>query len=228
MPVRPSRAARIIVVLSGLALFAGCIHVRAPATLVSTPVGPHQVRAASGAAVQVRVFNYARLSASALTEALTTADGLLHQAGLVTEWVTCTPGGSPPRACYTPLPADGLALRLLAAAPETTAVVGRRALGFAAQDHLGVGVMSTVYHDRVERLARASGVDPARLVGLVATHELGHLLLRTRDHGPRGVMQAGWSAADLQQVPVTAWRFSLDERTRLQTRTTRPAPVPTN
>ncbi len=89
-------------------------------------------------------------------------------------------------------------------------------LGFAVLDEAGAGVMASVYLDRVERLGRASSVEPGWLTGLVAAHELGHLRLGTAGHGDHGVMQAGWSVRDLQRGPTTAWRFSPDEGARLR------------
>ena len=89
-------------------------------------------------------------------------------------------------------------------------------LGFAVLDAAGTGVMASVYLDRVERLGRASSVEPGWLTGLVAAHELGHLLLGSTDHGDHGVMQAGWSVRDLQRGPVTDWRFSPEEGARLR------------
>ena len=61
-----------------------------------------------------------------------------------------------------------------------------------------------------------SSVASGWLSGLVAAHELGHLLLGTAGHGDHGVMRAGWSVQDLRRSAVTEWRFSSDEGARLR------------
>ena len=45
-------------------------------------------------------------------------------------------------------------------------------------DQASAGVLATVFLDRVEWLAFEAGADIALLLGRVAAHELGHLLMR--------------------------------------------------
>jgi len=125
--------------------------------------------------------------------------------------------------CPPRLTPGGLTLRLLAVAPPMSTPDAPLTLGFAVLDEAGAGVMATVYLDRVVRLGHASMVAPGWLTGLVAAHELGHLLLGTANHADRGVMQPGWSVQDLLRSPVTDWRFSIDEGRRLRARASRVA-----
>ena len=83
-------------------------------------------------------------------------------------------------------------------------------------DDAGAGVLATVYLDRVWRLGRRSSMAPEWVAGLVATHELGHLLLGTSGHAARGVMRAQWSARDLRRTRLRDWCFSPDEAARLR------------
>ena len=174
--------------------------------------------AAPVATLRVTVFDYAALPTTDLKLILATAGRLLGDAGVRVRWAHCLPSATPaPPVCNAPLERGGLALRLLAAAPPMLDPAAPPTLGFAVLDEAGAGVMASVYLDRVERLGWASSVEPGWLTGLVAAHELGHLLLGTAGHGDHGVMQAGWSVQDLRRGPVTDWRFSPDEGARLCT-----------
>lgn len=88
-------------------------------------------------------------------------------------------------------------------------------LGFGTLDESGRGVMATVYAGATRRLAREAGMDTARLMGRVIAHEIGHLLLGTGRHTPRGLMRAGWNASDVRKNSDKEWRFSSRERERI-------------
>ncbi len=171
--------------------------------------------AARRATLYVTVFDYAALPAVELDPILATVDRLFGDVGLRVQWARCS-ATVPPSVCKAAIESGGLALRLLVAAPPVSDPSAPLALGFAVLDEVGAGVMASVYLCRVRRLGRASSVAPGWLAGLVAAHELGHLLLGTAGHGDHGLMQAGWSVQDLQRGPVTEWRFSSDEGARLR------------
>ena len=192
---------------------------------------------AEAALLHVTVFDYAALVPAELDVILATVDRLLGEAGLRVQWARCPrvpphpsvdrlseappPDGMAIPVCRPTLEPGGLALRLLAVAPPMSNPDAPLTLGFAALDEAGTGVMATVYLDRVRRLGQASMVASGWLTGLVAAHELGHLLLGTAGHGDHGVMQPGWSVQDLRRGQVTDWRFSPDEGARLRVRASR-------
>jgi hypothetical protein len=63
------------------------------------------------------------------------------------------------------------------------------ALGDASVVRRAGGVLATVYVNCVAWLATAARTDIAVLLGRVAAHELGHLVMRTSAHGHRGLMR---------------------------------------
>ena len=86
---------------------------------------------------------------------------------------------------------------------------GRLPLGYALIDtERKTGVIATVYLDRVNWLAAASGVDARVLLGRVLAHEIGHLLLGTNAHGRTGLMRAVWSRSALQRNQPGDWRVT--------------------
>lgn len=69
------------------------------------------------------------------------------------------------------------------------------------------GWLATAFSDRITSAAVRVGVDAGTLLGLVISHELGHLLLGSGYHGWSGVMRADWSE-ELFNRPREPWRFS--------------------
>ncbi len=67
-------------------------------------------------------------------------------------------------------------------------------------------------------LALLAGVDVTDVLSRAVAHEIGHLLLGSREHARRGLMRALWSAADFRRNATLDWLFSPDEaRTMRQT-----------
>jgi hypothetical protein len=54
----------------------------------------------------------------------------------------------------------------------------------------------TVLYDRILLATERSPERRAAILAHVLVHEIGHLLMRTNDHSPDGVMKAHWSSAD--------------------------------
>jgi hypothetical protein len=77
------------------------------------------------------------------------------------------------------------------------------------------GWLATAYSDRVTSAAVRVGVDAGTLLGLVISHELGHLLLGSGYHGWSGVMRADWSEEQLTH-PREPWRFSALEAAKMK------------
>ena len=131
MPAHPYRLSRLrhllIGGLAGLTLCADSGVLAADGT-------------AAGATVRVTVFDYAALPAANLNLILATVEQLLGNAGLRVRWALCSPGATPwPSVCRAPLGQDGLALRLLAAAPPVSHPDAPLTLGFAVLDEAGAG-----------------------------------------------------------------------------------------
>ena len=73
-----------------------------------------------------------------------------------------------------------------------------RSFGLAFLDDRGSGKYSDVFLDRIEEACRQSGTDLSRLLGTVAAHELGHLLLGSDADSYAGVMTAVWKERTLR------------------------------
>jgi hypothetical protein len=89
-------------------------------------------------------------------------------------------------------------------------------LGAAARTTLGTRT-AWIFFRRVQSQADHHGVDVAYVLACVMAHELGHLLLSTRNHALGGLMRACWDDGDFQRAARGALRFSETEAERIRT-----------
>lgn len=182
------------------------IAVFALATLVTTswaaaaetldPISPQLiVRSYAGVGEDVR-------------EAQKLATAILRGTGIAVKWLECAlPETVDTRdACGRALAWNQVILRF----EISGSAEGHRGecLGFALVN-VGErsGVVATVFADRVAATARRTDVSHVDLLGRAIAHEIGHLLLGTNQHGPRGLMRKAWSRGDLQRNAAMDWRF---------------------
>ncbi len=175
-------------------------------------------RAPVPARVSVLVFDRSASDRSEVVSALTTARDVFEAARITLVWIDCADvatfrlEGSP--CARTPKPNEFL-LRILPGTAQQGRDVSPLALGFAVLDESGRGVVATVYAGAAKRLAIEAGVDGPRVLGRVIAHELGHLLLGTARHAPRGLMRAGWDASTVRRSRAWHWQFSKREGERI-------------
>ena len=171
-----------------------------------------------GVPLMVRVFNYTVLSAPAIEGTIATTTRLLETADLKVHWVRCTSGKASPRQCFGPSPAGSLDLRLVPPPRDgdSHALSRRMTLGLAAVDEQGFGFIANVYIPEKSRFAGVTLMPSETLAGLVAAHELAHLMLGNADHTESGLMRAEWSVGELTPGRESSWRFSPIEGARLR------------
>lgn len=165
----------------------------------------------------VRTYALTTIAAPDLERARHEATALLDLAGIEVAWISCdgeAPSAVPVR-CGTPLKRDEVAVRLVRL-PRAPA--GReQSLGESLIDRQqGSGTLATIYVDRVEWLARAACADVPTLLGRALAHELGHLLLGTRDHSPSGLMRPLWTRDEVRRQAPRDWQFTRADASRLQ------------
>ena len=77
---------------------------------------------------------------------------------------------------------------------------------------------ATVLIDRVEELAEQQVVSKGQILGYAVAHELGHILMCSSSHPPRGLMRAGWKANELRDMAQRRLLFSAEEAERMRGR----------
>lgn len=96
----------------------------------------------------------------------------------------------------------------LTISPATKFRFGPDTLGIAAQAEEGTQASASVFHDRVEQLAKGWLVSPVVVLGHAMAHEMGHLLLGVGSHSPSGLMREHWSGRDLTRAAEGNLLFS--------------------
>jgi hypothetical protein len=126
--------------------------------------------------LSILVFHADAVPAAELHRAELVASAILRQAGVETRWRTAGAGDISPGP-------DELPVHLLPVHPTT---LNLETTGYAILmgDSSYVGVPCPA----VRVSAASMEIDDATLLGAVMAHELGHILLNTRDHSTNGIM----------------------------------------
>ncbi len=171
----------------------------------------------------VRIYDMTGIDRQRRAEAIDAARAILVEAGVEAEWLDCrrAPGAETTGCAAWRRPTD-LIVRIVHGSLETGSG-GSPALGVAVIDAPArIGTLATIFRDRLEPVARRSGTDATLLLARTIAHEVGHLLLRTSDHGTSGLMRATWTDAELAQNRREDWLFALHERGQLRAFATTP------
>lgn len=163
-------------------------------------------------AITIFVYNTAHVSQSDLARSEQEASMIFRETGIPTKWIDCST--SPPQVCHQPLGAHQFVLHIVPSGKTSTdAVMG---VAFLGPD--GIGRYSDVFFTRIEQMHRDSGASTARLLGSVAAHEIGHLLLGSHSHSATGIMSARWNKQELQRIDRGYLRFTSEQAARMRSR----------
>jgi hypothetical protein len=162
-------------------------------------------------AVTIRIYDVYGLSPRQQQEAIAVATATLEEAGVQAAILDCGPR-RPAALCAAPRGPGELVVRILKYPPE-----GLHVLGDAVVNDPEESTLATVYAAAVAERARRLGVPIGQLVGRVAAHEVGHLLLGTRAHARDGLMRAAW---DVQRRRPEDWRFTTADAAAIRLRLT--------
>jgi hypothetical protein len=175
-----------------LALILTCAAVwRSPAAVTATAV--------LRIALTVRVYQTA-----GLPSALEPAGTVLRAALVDVRWQECTGLNASPTCDVPPGPSELLlVVREGAACQDTPATLGKALVVCRAG-----GVLATVNVNCVARLATASRTDVAVLLGRVAAHGLGHLMMRNSSHARGGLMRPNWTPDEVRRNRAADWAFT--------------------
>jgi hypothetical protein len=82
----------------------------------------------------------------------------------------------------------------------------------------GRGKYSDVFFDRIENAHRQLGASVGLLLGDVAAHELGHLLLGSNAHSQVGIMEPVWQKEVLREIGMGTLLFTRDQSSLMKSR----------
>ena len=175
------------------------------------------------ARLQVRLYDYARLSPAMIEWATGDAKEVLSKAGIATHWLDCSMSLSDEDldpACRVPSGPTVVVLKILPREMAERFTVPEGSFGFAmlSDKANGFGSQAVVFYHRVNELA--ADMDSYRSVALghILAHEIGHLLLGSGSHSSQGIMRATWQNADLEKAIRGKFRFTQKQAKRLKAR----------
>lgn len=181
-----------------LALIVACAVVwPGPAPLGASAVPP--------IAVSVRVYQTAGLAVTLEQRALAEAETVLRAGHVAVQWEECT---GPNRSSICGAPPGPSELLLAVRAGDPCRRDTSETLGAALLVQRAGGVLATVYVDCVVSLATAARADLAVLLGRVAAHELGHLMMRSSAHARAGLMRPYWTQNEVRWNRPADWAFT--------------------
>ena len=148
---------------------------------------------------------------------------ILDQAGVRASWVECEIADTYRNfdECSKRLDTQRLMLQLLPGRQKDRP----RAAGMALVT-MESSVSAWVYPDVVRELAGNSKWDAGELLGHAAAHELGHLLMRTSEHSPAGIMRARWEPGELRGLSHAGLIFLPGQLGQIQARASEQALLP--
>ncbi len=140
----------------------------------------------------VMLINRTGASLAILRKAEGEASRIFRSAGLDISWNECWVTHS---CNHTPA-ADEFVLNVI---PEGKGC-SDGAFGVAFLDPTGNGKYADVFYKRILEDEETNGEDPGRVLGAVAAHELGHLILGSNSHNLVGVMQPAWDRNTIRMI----------------------------
>jgi hypothetical protein len=154
--------------------------------------------------IQILMTDDAQMSPRAIEAAKETVETLYRRVGIEIAWIDHLASDLPLVVAIAP---PGGAERL---------GVGVNAMGytFRIRDP-EPGGRALIFPDRVARRAEMARIDPARLLGAVIAHEIGHMLLPDA-HTRTGLMRGTWTERDLRLIDMGGLGFTADERIRIR------------
>lgn len=91
-------------------------------------------------------------------------------------------------------------------------------MGISFQTEDGRGCYADLFYKPMKDLHKTDGTDVASLLGHVAAHEIGHLLLGANSHAVAGIMHAHWTPKELTGAEGEGLIFLREESQRMRQR----------
>ena len=145
---------------------------------------------------------------------------VFRQAGIDVEWLNCqavsevTVAAEKSRSCGEAIFPEHLQLRIV----KRSVGLSPKVMGISFLSEDGSGCQADLFYERIEGLGQESNASVASILGHVASHEIGHLLLGTNSHASRGIMRAVWGPDELASVTQRALIFSEKESAQMRAR----------
>ena len=182
-------------------------------------LGKAPARALAGARLTISVYNDAEVPADVLKPAENEASQVFRHAGIEVTWLNCrVPAESEEESqvCREAVFPEHLHLQIV----RRSLGLKGETMGISFQADDGSGCYADLFYEPMQQLHQSDGADIASLLGHVAAHEIGHLLLGTNSHSAEGIMHAHWTAQELANSKVAGLVFLEKEARRMRAKLT--------
>lgn len=173
-----------------------------------------------GSKVTVFVYNYAAVPTEVLALTEAEASRIYQQAGIEIQWLDCPLA---PRdadqfpACQVQPGPTKLALRILSRSMAERLRQAEDSFGFALYPEDGsVATVANVFSYDAEQLANRRGMRHGVILGHLAAHELGHLIMGVGSHSSVGIMHVPWHLRELDSIAEGSLLFTSREGNRMR------------
>ncbi len=165
--------------------------------------------------ITVLVNDSAHVAPSVLSRAEIEAARIFRAAGVEIEWVGCSSGSSIVEdECHVIPGSNQFVLHIVPTGKTSSDLVF--GLAFLGED--GSGKYCDVFYNRMAEAHFESGVNLSLLLGMVAAHELGHLLLGSHAHSYVGIMTPVWRGEVLRRGGMGSLLFTGEQASVMKSR----------
>jgi hypothetical protein len=167
--------------------------------------------------VTISVHNDAAVPWEAIRAAEKEASRVFHAAGIDVQWANCQAVSEEAietakvSSCGEAVFPEHLHLRIA----RRSVGLSPEAMGISFLSEDGSGCQADIFYEGIEGLKQESNASLSVILGHVAAHEIGHLLLGTNSHAPAGIMRAVWGHDELVGVGRRTLFFSEKESRRM-------------
>ena len=165
--------------------------------------------------VTVLVNDSAHVAPSVLREAEIEAARIFRAAGVEIEWVGCPVGSVRYEDRCQVIPGENQYVLHIVPTGKTSSDL---VFGLAFLDEDGHGKYCDVFYNRIAEAHHDSGANLSLLLGMVAAHELGHLLLGSHAHSFVGIMTPVWKGDVLRRIDMGNLLFTQEQASVMNAR----------
>ncbi len=183
-----------------------------------------QEMAATKQQLQIRLFNLARVSRRDLSRAEGEVTRIFAEAAIEVHWAEGAPddraslrtdfsaNNTLANGCKVARPARELSVQLLPHAPPGLAA---GTLGYSLPC-ARFGMDATIFRNQCEDVTYQMQASLNQVLAYAIAHELGHVLLRSREHSRTGLMRARWDKAAWLRATVEGITLEREQARRMR------------
>jgi len=165
--------------------------------------------------ITVLVHDSAQVAPSVLNGAEIETARIFRAAGVEIEWIRCSNRSAIVEdECHVIPGSNQFVLHIVPTGETSSDLV----FGIAFLGADGSGKYCDVFYDHIAEAHHESGVNLSLLLGMVAAHELGHLLLGSHAHSYMGIMTPVWRGEVLRRMDMGSLLFTSEQASAMRAR----------